>query len=563
MAGREKILTLSLICVALGLMLSLNLFGIVDPSEGYYAEASREMLARQDFFTPYLNFQPFYEKPIGIYWLILPSFKVFGVNEFAARFPGTVAALICAAFTAHILTRLKLRRIGLLSALVLLTMPLFALVARLSLTDMPLTACLSIALLSVFYFPFSQGNRNYLYIAYVMLAFAILFKGPLALVLFFSICFLHRLVTAKFSAPNVVATTPILQRTLAVPTPVATTAPDPTSAQITSLPTRLFSELKQYLPLEALAIMCAIDLPWYVYEIVHTKGAFFQEFFIRQHFSRLEGGLSHQEPWYFYLIVFALGTLPWTIFLTGLVEPRRQFFTNSNRIRARLIRFCLVWIVSTIALFSLSSAKLATYIVPSTVPLAIVLGISMDYLIRLGKSSKIVASAWIAALSMVIALVLGALICKFRCDRDDMILVALSLAVAPVFVAAAQRRQVLTEKLYVAVAGLALGITVTTAASLHCYDEARNRSLRRMYESVASSQASVANFMRYVPGPLFYVRKPVTNLATVEDYLRFLHDTPAPHVVIAETKVSDLLETTCPGLKRVRADGDYTLLQTF
>lgn len=165
MAGREKILTLSLICVALGLMLSLNLFGIVDPSEGYYAEASREMLARQDFFTPYLNFQPFYEKPIGIYWLILPSFKVFGVNEFAARFPGTVAALICAAFTAHILTRLKLRRIGLLSALVLLTMPLFALVARLSLTDMPLTACLSIALLSVFYFPFSQGNRNYLYIA--------------------------------------------------------------------------------------------------------------------------------------------------------------------------------------------------------------------------------------------------------------------------------------------------------------------------------------------------------------------------------------------------------------
>jgi 4-amino-4-deoxy-L-arabinose transferase-like glycosyltransferase len=357
-----------------------------------------------------------------------------------------------------------------------------------------------------------------------------------------------------------------LQKALEVPTPVAPVAPaspGPTSAMITSLPARIFNESKQYLPLKALAIVCAIDLPWYVYEIVHTKGAFFQEFFIRQHFSRLEGGLSHQEPWYFYLIVFALGTLPWTVFLTGLVDPRRQFFIKSDRIRARLIRFCLTWIVSTIALFSLSSAKLATYIVPSTVPLAIVLGISMDYMIRLGKSSKIIASAWIAALSMVAVLLLGALICKFRCDRDDMILVALSLAVAPVFVAAAQRRRVLTEKLYVAVAGLALGISVTTAASLHCYDEARNRSLRRLYKSVASNPASVANFMRYVPGPLFYVQKPVTNLATVEDYLRFLRETPAPHVVIAETKVSDLLETTCPGLKRVRADGDYTLLQTF
>ncbi|HEY9731594.1 MAG TPA: glycosyltransferase family 39 protein [Drouetiella sp.] len=543
MAGREKVLTLSLIFVALGLMMSLNLFGIVDPSEGFYAEAAREMLERRDIFTPYLNFQPFYEKPIGIYWLIMLSFKIFGVNEFAARLPGTLSALFCAAFTAHILMRLHLRRVGLFSALVLLTMPLYAFVARLSLTDMPLTACLSVALLSVFYFPYSAGNRSYLYIAYAALAFAVLLKGPLAVVLFSAIWLTQYLVSKKLCAP------------VAVVEGVA--APDSVARQAFSV------KLKQFLPLQALAIICTIDLPWYIYETVHTRGAFFQEFFIRQHFSRLEGGLSHQEPWYFYLLVFALGTLPWTAFLSGLIGPLRKVSIGSDRIRPKLVRFCLVWMISTIVLFSLSSAKLATYIVPSAVPLAVVIGISMDYLIRLGKSFKIEVSAWIAALSMIVAAVLGAVVCKFRCDKDDLILVVLSLAVAPVLLLVARRQRLVSEKLYVAVAGLALGLTVSSAAALHCYDEARNRSLRRLYKSVASTPASVANFMRFVPGALFYVRKPVANLATVEDYLRFLRDTPAPHVVVAESRVSDLLETTCPGLKRVRSDGDYTVLQKF
>ncbi|MEP6789402.1 MAG: phospholipid carrier-dependent glycosyltransferase, partial [Acidobacteriota bacterium] len=69
------------------------------PDEARYAEVGREMLLRGDWITPTLGGFTWFEKPALLYWLEIVSYKIFGVNEFAARFGpalfglGTVASL--------------------------------------------------------------------------------------------------------------------------------------------------------------------------------------------------------------------------------------------------------------------------------------------------------------------------------------------------------------------------------------------------------------------------------------------------------------------------------------
>ncbi|MFN8551904.1 MAG: glycosyltransferase family 39 protein [Candidatus Obscuribacterales bacterium] len=542
----QKWVIISFALASLGLLLSLNLFGVIDPSEGFYTEASREMLERREFLTPYLNFHTFFEKPIGIYWLIIGAYKLFGISEFAARLPSALAAIASALFTGYILSKLHLRRVGFFSALVLLTMPLFGIVGRLSLTDMPLTACLSSSLLSIFYYACTRANGHYLLLGYFLLALAVLIKGPIAIVLVVAIILLKQLIGAAVAPSAVLASNH--------------------SAALVKPPFadyffKLFAGLSPFGVFSALAIIMAVNLPWYLYECVHTRGAFFQEFFVRQHFSRLQGALSHQEPWYFYLVVFAVGTLPWTSFLTGFVSPVRQLFGPATRIRSRLVRFSMVWIAVILTAFSLSSAKLATYIVPCAVPMSVLVAISMDYLIRLGKTSRILLSASIANFILLAAPVGAALLFRFRCDRNDLLVLALSLAIAPFVTFFAHRARRSAQVLTISVCGLSLGITASLAASLHCYDEVKNRSLRSLYRTVAAQNSSVGSFLRFAPGSLFYVRKPINSLSTVDDYLRFVRDTPAPHVLIAESSVSDLLPAVCPGLRKVKDEGEYSLLE--
>ena len=66
---------------------------LFDWDEINFAEASREMLVTKNYAIPQINFEPFWEKPPLFFWLQVLSMKVFGVNEFAARFPNAVCGI--------------------------------------------------------------------------------------------------------------------------------------------------------------------------------------------------------------------------------------------------------------------------------------------------------------------------------------------------------------------------------------------------------------------------------------------------------------------------------------
>ena len=69
---------------------------LIDRDEPRFAEAAREMRERADFIVPYFNNQFRFDKPPLTYWFQVASYRVFGENDFAARFPTAIAAALVA-----------------------------------------------------------------------------------------------------------------------------------------------------------------------------------------------------------------------------------------------------------------------------------------------------------------------------------------------------------------------------------------------------------------------------------------------------------------------------------
>jgi 4-amino-4-deoxy-L-arabinose transferase-like glycosyltransferase len=69
---------------------------LIDRDEPRFAEASREMIERGDYIVPHFNNQLRLDKPPLAYWAQIASYRIFGENDFAARFPSAIAAALVA-----------------------------------------------------------------------------------------------------------------------------------------------------------------------------------------------------------------------------------------------------------------------------------------------------------------------------------------------------------------------------------------------------------------------------------------------------------------------------------
>jgi 4-amino-4-deoxy-L-arabinose transferase-like glycosyltransferase len=110
--------------------LRLGESGVVS-EELRWAQIAREMRASGDYFHPTINGQPYFDKPLGSYWLIvLASYLTGGVDETAARLPAAVAGLIGVALTMSLGRRLVDTRTGLLAGAIAATSFGFVFYAR-------------------------------------------------------------------------------------------------------------------------------------------------------------------------------------------------------------------------------------------------------------------------------------------------------------------------------------------------------------------------------------------------------------------------------------------------
>ena len=304
----------------------LGAFGLVGADEPRYAQIAREMLDRSDWITPTLQGKPWLEKPVLYYWQAMLSFRVAGVSDQAARLP---AAFDAALLIAVIYLFLRRFRPGSELDGALITASCAGVIgfARAAATDMPLAATFSIALLA-WYACYEKSRHIYLAVFYIALALGTLAKGPVAPALAAIIIFLFVAAKRDWRA---------IPRTLWIP---------------------------------GIAVYLAVMLPWYI--AVQLRNPEFFRFFILEHnLARFSHDVyHHHQPFWFYLPVFLLAMMPWTLALILAVAQRvrlvwaegKEAFSSPE---ASWPLFLVIWMIVPILFFSASQSKLPGYILPA------------------------------------------------------------------------------------------------------------------------------------------------------------------------------------------------------
>lgn len=307
--GSALALLLVVLFLAVAWFSTLDYRKLVRPDEGRYAEIPREMAVSGDWITPRLNGLKYFEKPALQYWATAAAFQTFGQKEWTVRlWPALTGFLgiLLAGFTAR---RLFGEREAWLSAAVLGSSMLYVSIGHLATLDMGLTFFMEGALCG-----FLLANRadiadkyacRWMMFTWAMLALATLSKGIVAPVLAGGTLVFYSLVAWDFSPWR-----------------------------------RLFL-------VRGLALYLLICAPWFVL-VSQRNPEFFHFFFIHEHFERFLTK-SHQryQPWWYFVPILLLGSLPWTTFLPQILLHGWQ--RRSSGFQAG--RFLLVWSV-LIYLFS-------------------------------------------------------------------------------------------------------------------------------------------------------------------------------------------------------------------
>ncbi len=157
---------------------------LIDRDEPRFAEASREMIERGNYVVPYFNNQLRLDKPPLTYWAQVASYRIFGENDFAARFPSAVAAALTALAIFTWGRRIDAVRTGWWPAIIF-TLSLQTFIhAKAAVADMWLVLFVTLAYWAAYELLCATRAEHrtfhWWWIFYLSLAFGFLAKGPIA-----------------------------------------------------------------------------------------------------------------------------------------------------------------------------------------------------------------------------------------------------------------------------------------------------------------------------------------------------------------------------------------------
>ena len=301
------------------------LLPITDPTESVYVLTAKEMLAADDWLSPRIYGNFWFDKPIMFYWELLIAYKVFGVNEFASRFFPALFATF-GVFTTYFFAKILYdKKIALVSAVMLATSLEYWYLAHAVITDMTLLVMFSLTLMS-FFLGYRADKPQFYLISFATSGVAVLTKGPIGFCL-------PGLIILIFLA---------WQGDL--------------------------RHLKQLFRPKNLLAFAAIVSVWYL-PMILIHGTEFVENFLGVH-NFLRATVSEYpktDVWYYYALISAIGFFPWSFALIPLVirDGFQKLGVNEN--------FLIVWALTVIIFFQLCATKYITYTLPAMIPAIIFL----------------------------------------------------------------------------------------------------------------------------------------------------------------------------------------------
>jgi len=141
-----------------------------------------ETLKRGEWFTPWVNGEPRLKKPPLLYWAMLLSYQLLGINLFAARIWGVLAGAGLAACST-LLYRELFRKSGILAGLITLATISVSIEGRRAMLDLPLAFFTAMAVFFAIRWG-KSGRLAWILSAALSSGLSFLVKGPVGMVLF-------------------------------------------------------------------------------------------------------------------------------------------------------------------------------------------------------------------------------------------------------------------------------------------------------------------------------------------------------------------------------------------
>jgi 4-amino-4-deoxy-L-arabinose transferase-like glycosyltransferase len=305
--------------------------GLFDLDEGYYAAVSDRMIRTGDWIIPTFEGVPWLEKPILVYWITNPMLLAFG-DIIGPRLSSVLCSLGTIALIGWFATKMSDRNRGDVAMWVLAGTALFAITGNMLLTDPVMLLTSTAAML--LYFGSLIWQPWLRWFSAATLGLSVLAKGPYPVVVLLVV-----VAWTYFSEP--------------------------------SFKSALLKGWTRYF-----GIVAAVCCTWYLPVYFRQPETFVDEFLIRQNLGRLIGGdVAHSVPWWshplYYLFVLVVAAAPWPLMLRKVWPKKAEVVSDISLAR----RWLAKWAIVVFALFTLGGTKLPHYILPTLVPIAILLAL--------------------------------------------------------------------------------------------------------------------------------------------------------------------------------------------
>lgn len=436
----SRIKEVSLIAAVASVIFFANLGSakLWDRDEPRNAGCAREMMQRGDLITPIFNNELRDAKPVLQYWFIISAYKLFGVNEFSARFWSAALGVGTVLLTYFIGQRLFSRQIGILAAIILATSFMFCVASRAATPDSFLiffsTAALAIFVGSTFPKKSTFGNedlepRSTRYtsdqshgesnrklgeftsrptqlfpntsstvLLYAVMSVGVLAKGPIGVLMPCAIIGMYLLISTRQTPDSSsLNSVPSSKNQNSLSRPLLQFGK---SVAVTIHPVHFLKTCWSMRLLTAIVVVLLIAGPWYFLVGWKTNGDYLRGFFLREHIGRSTTSFEgHNGSILYYPAVMLVGLFPWSVFAGPVLY---SLWTMRSRINPGML-FLMCWVCVQVGLFSIVSTKLPSYVTPCYPAVALIFGYVMQAWIK----SHVAIPAWFPKLSFATLAVAG------------------------------------------------------------------------------------------------------------------------------------------------------------
>ena len=327
-------------------------------SEFRWAEIAREMQIAGNYFWPTINGRPYYDKPLGTYWLVVAAtWMTGGMNEAAARLPCALAGIIAVALLIAIGRRLYDFKTGVVAGFILASSFSFVFFSRSASADVE-TIAGELAALALFLRHEHDPTGWWVVALWLVMALTSQMKGLLGFVLPLAVIGTYCVFADGWTE---------LSRALL-------TGPIGRRLRWFVDHNRWFFNWKTPLAIGLASVI--YYAPFEISQWLTGSGKGFSMVY-RENIQRYFEPFDHRGPIYLYTyVIFAL-MAPWSALLpAALVEAHRRTPHAHESVRGDRFTMAMFW--ATFVFFTLSGSRRSYYILPILPAAAILVARLLD-----------------------------------------------------------------------------------------------------------------------------------------------------------------------------------------